>query len=484
MANPWQASEVAWPIDLAATVQHYGAGREMAWLDTAASDDRSPRHARYSLVCTDPLGVIEQRPGERAVWRVGGAVGDEADDAWALWRRWHGKLAPRPLSPFDLAPGWAGYIGFEMVHALERLPRRPRAAAMLPDMRMALFERGIVLDHRERRAFAVEAPGLRAELGVASAGAGPDARDWAARWDAWATARAVYPSPQPGRLTADLERDAFEACVRRAREYITAGDIYQVNLAQRFEIHGVADAFPAYAAIRRTNPEPYAALLRWEGGAVASASPELFLWRRADEVLTRPIKGTRPRTHEPEADEIAVADLLASPKDAAELAMIVDLHRNDLSRVCGPGSVQVLNARRVEAHPSVFHTVADIAGRLAPGAGAIELLTACFPAGSVTGVPKIRALEIIDELEPVARGAYTGAIGALGLDGQLNVSVAIRTLQIYGDTAALYVGGGIVAESDPGAEYEETLSKAAGILRALGHRDGAAGAARGRVGVH
>ncbi len=202
-------------------------------------------------------------------------------------------------------------------------------------------------------------------------------------------------------------------------------------------------------------------------GAVASFSPELFLQLRGAEVLTRPIKGTRPRTGDAARDERLRRELLASGKEAAELAMIVDLHRNDLGRVCRYGSVQVVRPRRVEAHPSVFHTVADIRGELAAGCDGIDLLAACFPAGSISGVPKIRALEIIGELEPAARGVYTGAIGVLGLDGQMTFNVAIRTVQMCGPQALLYVGGGIVADSDPAAEYEETLAKAAGILRGL-----------------
>jgi para-aminobenzoate synthetase component 1 len=212
----------------------------------------------------------------------------------------------------------------------------------------------------------------------------------------------------------------------------------------------------------------FGAFMQWPGGAIASVSPELFLQLRGREVLTRPIKGTRSRTGNPVVDAKQQRELLASQKEAAELAMIVDLHRNDLGRVCEYGSVRVAHARRIEGHPSVFHTVADVTGRLEAGRDALDLLMACFPAGSVSGVPKIRALEIIGELESVARGAYTGAIGQLCLNGEAAFSVAIRTLQLSGGRGYLHVGGGIVAESDPAAEYAETLAKAAGILRSFG----------------
>ncbi len=268
-------------------------------------------------------------------------------------------------------------------------------------------------------------------------------------------------------LRYEMSRDAYERMIGRALEYIAAGDVYQVNLAQRLRLEGIGDAWALHAAVRRSNPAPYAALLSWDGGAVASFSPELFLQVRGGRVLTRPIKGTRPRTGHGAEDEAWRRELLGSAKEAAELAMIIDLHRNDLGRVCEYGSVRVVHPRRVEAHPTVFHTVADVEGRLRPECDGLDLLRACFPAGSVTGVPKIRALEIIDELEPAARGVYTGAIGVLGLDGQMTFNVAIRTLQMRGEAATLYVGGGIVADSEPAAEYEETLAKARGILAGI-----------------
>ncbi len=227
------------------------------------------------------------------------------------------------------------------------------------------------------------------------------------------------------------------------------------------------DPLAAFASIRAGGAPPHAALLRWAGGAIVSASPELLLRVDGARVLTRPIKGTRPRSGDPTADETMRAALLASTKDAAELAMIVDLHRNDLGRVCAPGSVRVECARRVEAHAGVFHTLADISGTLAPGRDALDALVAAFPAGSVTGVPKIRALEIIDELEPVARNAYCGSVLALGFDGRLTANVAIRTVQMSGERAVLHVGAGIVADSDPAEELAETLAKARGVIEGL-----------------
>jgi para-aminobenzoate synthetase component 1 len=286
-------------------------------------------------------------------------------------------------------------------------------------------------------------------------------------WERAVSAERRGPRLLAPQLRFEMERAVYERMVGRALAYIAAGDIYQVNLAQRLRFEGVGDPLDVYCRLRRVNPAPYAALLRWAGGAIGSVSPELFLRQRGRDVLTRPIKGTRPRTRDPLLDAAYLRQLRDSEKEAAELAMIIDLHRNDLGRVCEFGSVRVRHARRIETHPTVFHTVADVVGRLRADCNGLDLRAACVPAGSISGVPKIRALEIIDELEPVARGAYTGTIGVLGLDGQMTLNVTIRTLQFCGQTATLYVGGGIVADSDPAEEYEETLAKARGIIAAL-----------------
>ena len=416
--------------------------------------------------------------GGRATLIADGGVLAEDVDGWCLWQRVVEQIGTWPSGPTDLGPGWVGYVGFEQARYLERLPATHRFDLGLPLMRLALFDRVIVLDHASRRAYEIGAPGLADCLGVRGAGG-----DLKHRLQTGATAQTGVTSDVVRRVVYEQSRVEHERAVRRALEYIAAGDIYQVNLAQRMHVGAVSDVRGAYATLRQVNPAPYAALLHWPGGAIASVSPELMLSLRGDRVLTRPIKGTRPRTGDAERDAVHRHELEASAKEAAELVMIVDLHRNDLGRVCVPGSVSVPWARRTEAHPAVFHTVADVVGRLAPGRAALDLLRACFPAGSIVGVPKIRALEIIDELEPVARGAYTGAVCALGLDGSLTANVAIRTLQIHEQTATLYVGGGIVADSDPAAEYDETMAKAYGILRGLSVVDGDDRTGDGRVAL-
>ena len=465
MPVDWLSIEVDWPRHVEAAVSAFCQGHICVWLDSAAPDADSSiaTPGNYSMICLDPVGTIEQcKRGPARFFTERGEVAKD-DNGWTLWKTIHRRLPTLHRSDFSLAPGWAGYVGFEMARFLERLPQTAPYDLDLPLLRMMLFDRGIVLDHRRRRAYALMAPDLLSVLDMPESSIEESIEDW--RRAAQATEyHADQPSP---RILHDLPRDEYRRMIRRALEYIAAGDIYQVNLAQRIRCLGAGDTFAAYCRMRRANPAAYAAFMRWPGGALGSVSPELFFRLRDREALTSPIKGTRPHTGDPVLDAAYERELLASEKDAAELAMIIDLHRNDLGKVCEYGSVRVCEARRIEAHPTVFHTVADIAGRLRTEFDGLDLLEACFPAGSISGVPKIRALEIIDELEPAARGAYTGTAGVLSLDGQATFNVAIRTVQFQQDAALVYVGGGIVADSDPKEEYEETLAKARGMLRGL-----------------
>jgi para-aminobenzoate synthetase component I len=250
-------------------------------------------------------------------------------------------------------------------------------------------------------------------------------------------------------------------------EYIAAGDVFQVNLSQRFTARGEFDPLDVFLRLRNSSPAPFSAFLRWDDLAVVSASPEWFYQTRADNIVTRPIKGTRPRGQSEEDDARLAAELAASPKDRAELTMIVDLERNDIGRVCQYGSVVVKDALQVESFAQVHHLVATVEGRLRPDVGPIDIIRAMFPGGSITGAPKIRAMEIIDELEPNRRGLYTGSIGYLSRGGSSGFNIAIRTILVEGDRASYQVGGGIVADSDPEAEYEETLAKGRALRAVL-----------------
>lgn len=295
------------------------------------------------------------------------------------------------------------------------------------------------------------------------------------RQQSWTQIGQLSKSIKPGNRCGPLRQPVFkpmlgapEFCsmVERARQYIAAGDIYQVNLSQKFEAAWDGDPFTFYKALRSCSPAPYAAYMELGGRCILSSSPESFLEMRGRQISTRPIKGTSPRHPDDKADQQSALDLLASPKETAELVMITDLERNDLGQVCEYGSVHVKELLKLESYEQVYHLVSHITGRLRPGITHVQALRACFPGGSITGAPKKRAREIIAELEPVARGLYTGALGYFGCNGESQFNIAIRTVVIEGGRAHFHVGAGIVADSVAEREYEETLHKAAGILLA------------------
>jgi para-aminobenzoate synthetase component 1 len=268
-------------------------------------------------------------------------------------------------------------------------------------------------------------------------------------------------------LVSNFTKPQYLDAIGQVIDHIYAGDIYQLNLSQRFQATLLAKPFDLFLTLRQINPSHYGAYLPYESYAVISSSPELFLQKSGDRVETRPIKGTRPRGQSPDQDAQFEKDLVQSPKENAELSMIVDLERNDLGRVCEFGTVVVEEHRYIEPLPTVFHTISTVRGRLRPNVSTVDLLRAGFPGGSITGCPKIRAIQIIDKLEPTRRNVYTGSIGYIGFNGDLSLNIAIRTLITKGDQVYYQVGGGIVADSDPEAEYTETLDKAVAMQRAI-----------------
>jgi len=277
------------------------------------------------------------------------------------------------------------------------------------------------------------------------------------------------PPPPSTALESNVTRAEYETDVSRIREYIAAGDVYQVNLSQRFHATFTGSALALYRRLRARNPAPFGAYLEFAGAQVASISPERFLrldaTTRAAEA--RPIKGTRPRGATPADDAALARELLESEKERAENVMIVDLLRNDLGKVCRPGSVEVPTLFALESHPTVHHLVSTVTGQLADGADAFDLLRAAFPGGSVTGAPKIRAMEIIAELERAPRGLYCGAIGYVSATGAMDFNIPIRTIVLQGGSATFHAGAGIVWDSEPAAEYDETLAKARTMIEAL-----------------
>jgi aminodeoxychorismate synthase component I len=365
--------------------------------------------------------------------------------------------------------GWVGHISYECNCGTDRVWRAAGSARLLPDLRFGLYDAIALFDHAAGQWLAagidwsgdrsIDRPALRDRMQRVQAFVS-DCRPP----DAIVVDDACCAVP-----VANMSHDDYLANVRRIQEYIAAGDVYQVNLTQRFAARTSVSPVALYRRLCRVNPAPRAALLAWPDYAVLSASPELFLDLRDRQVVTRPIKGTRPRIGDPVVDASRQAELARSEKDRAELTMIVDLLRNDLGRVCRFGSVRVVDAGAMESHPTVYHRVATVTGELADGRSWLDLLRATFPGGSITGAPKIRAMEIIDELEPTPRDVYCGSIGWVGLDGSLSLNIAIRTMVMRDADVFLYAGGGIVADSNPQDEYDESLAKAAGMMRALGH---------------
>jgi para-aminobenzoate synthetase component I len=394
--------------------------------------------------------------------------GDVLSILETLLERW--KLA-QPTERADpwLPPfqgGMIGFFGYDLAPRLERLPRRQPRDSRLPDIRMALYDTAVIVDARSSTI----------ELwGWDLTGEGRLAAEKRCRAWRQAIERSIA-APRAKRirmskfehLTSSFSRESYLANVSRVLDYIAAGDVFQVNLSQRFVATGHPEPLDLYLRLKAASPAPFAAFLHWDDLAVASASPELFYQTHGDTVVTRPIKGTRPRGRTLDEDQRLAAELRDSPKDRAELTMIVDLERNDLGRVCQYGSVVVVDPMKVESFAQVHHLVATVEGTIKPGAGPVDVVRAGFPGGSITGAPKIRAMEIIDELELNRRSLYTGAIGFFSRGGASAFNIAIRTILVEGDRASFQVGGGIVADSDPEAEYEETLVKGRGMRAVLG----------------
>ena len=445
------------------------------YLDSARRD---PLLGRYSFVAADPFDFIEV-PGSA------NRANSRHDNAFALVE---GRLfrfatpAIAGLPPFQ--GGAAGLFSYDLAHQLERLPRPRFDEFQVPVVAIGLYDVVVVFDHATDRAWIVSQgfpeiePARRRRRGTERLeqfrrwldGGSADGQRYvngSAGAESIVRPAPARPVARDGELTSNFSAEEYLAAVRRAIEYIHAGDVFQVNLAQRLLHPAINDSISLYLRLRRRNPATFGGYFDLGAFQIASASPERFLQVRGGEVEARPIKGTRRRTARPEADLFAGDELRESEKDNAENVMIVDLLRNDLSRVCRPESVVVSDLCRLESYEFVQHLVSVVRGRLREGVTAIDLLRAAFPGGSVTGAPKIRAMEIIAELEPTARGPYCGALGYIGFDGTIDTNILIRTITAGRGWWQMPVGGGIVAQSDPQNEYEETWHKAEGMLTAL-----------------
>ncbi|MBM3821740.1 MAG: aminodeoxychorismate synthase component I [Verrucomicrobia bacterium] len=429
-------------------------------------------HARYSILATDPFLVFRNRGSEcrlRTSDRAEVLYGNPWSILDTLLARY--ELLDEWDQPFPIGAA-AGFWGYDLRCFVEpRLRTPPHADDEVSDSYVGFYDSLVVFDHRADEAHVVST-GMLPDGSRSDTRAENRLKSWDARFtrstaQAFSQTTTQHPTV-PGEISSSLTRAEFIARVLRIKDYIRQGDVYQVNLAQRLTAD-VPMAGPwLFDRLSQVSPAPFAAFLQTGDFEIVSSSPELFLRLHDREVQTRPIKGTRPRSPDPTRDAQWTYELQTSPKEMSELVMITDLLRNDLGRICEYGSVQVPELVRLERYPQVQHLVSTVQGTLREGVSHFEALASCFPGGSITGAPKIRAMEIIDELEPVPRGPYTGSVGYVGFNRVSQLNIAIRTALCTPRRVHFHVGAGIVADSDPAAEYDETLAKASGFMAALG----------------
>jgi anthranilate synthase component 1 len=424
--------------------------------------------ARYSILGCDP-GVRFECRGSRVRITRGDLVEEFTADRplSELDRILDGMRSARLPELPGLAGGAIGFVSYDAVRRFERLPETARDEQALPDARFTLFGAAVLFDHRAHTVKVVvnAPPGNDPDAAWRHAVARID--ELIARLQGPAPTATERPLAAEPRVTSTVSREQFCSAVERAREYIRAGDVVQVVLAHRLEFATDCDPFDVYRALRVINPSPYLFHLRLDDLTLVGSSPEVLVRRHGRRVEVRPIAGTRPRGLDEEADRALEAELRGSEKERAEHVMLVDLGRNDLGRICAWGSVHTREYQVVERYSHVMHLVSHVDGDLREDLGNAAVLEACFPAGTVSGAPKVRAMEIIEELEPVRRGIYAGAVGYLDFHGNMDTAIAIRTLLFRDGRAFLGVGAGIVADSDPAAEYDETLRKGSALLRAI-----------------
>ncbi len=446
------------------------------------SAEQGKRWSRYSFVGVRSAGVLTEREG-RTLWlgdRLPGVTDDLPEDPLAAVRTLARRLrSPRTGDLPRLTGGLVGYLGYDVVRRLERLPDTATDDLGMPEVSLMLVTDLAVLDHTD---------GTVLLIANAFRQAAPDTGtawdDAVARLDAMAAdltkavppgVAAFTPAPPPP-VRSTMAPGEYEAGVEAIREHIRAGDAFQVVLAQRFETDTDVDALDLYRVLRATNPSPYMYLLRFAGREtpfdVVGSSPEALVTVTGRQAVVHPPAGTRPRGATEEEDLRLAEGLLADPKERAEHVMLVDLARNDLGRVCEPGTVEVPDFMRVEYYSHVMHLVSTVSGEVSPDRDALDVFDATFPAGTVSGAPKPRAMEIIESLEPTRRALYAGTVGYVDAGGDMDMAIAIRTAVLHQGRAWVQAGAGIVADSDPATEEAETRHKARAVLSAIATAEG------------
>ncbi|HWR39310.1 MAG TPA: aminodeoxychorismate synthase component I [Patescibacteria group bacterium] len=424
---------------------------------------------RYSFIASDPFLTLRCK-GRQVILEDSSGRQETEDDPFGVLQRLLNRYRMEKvagLPPFT--GGVIGYFGYDLGYLLEKIPGKSQDDLVLPDCWLGFYDVVIIFDHHSGKQYLAANGFPETDETARRQRAKQRLDEFAAR----IAMAAPLPTPQAQTTAAafasTFTREEYEAAVRRCIEYIAAGDIFQVNMSQRFSAPLTMPPYEAYCYLRQINPAPFASYLNFGEGVIASASPERYMLLKDRDVETRPIKGTRPRGSDAVTDQRMREELENSEKDRSELVMIIDLERNDLGRVCEFGSVRVPELIRLEEYATVFHLVSTVVGRMATDKDAVDLIRASFPGGSITGAPKVRAMEIIDELEPYQRSVYTGSIGYIDFNGDADLNIVIRTFIFKDQQAYFQVGGAIVADSDPTAEYFETLDKGRALFKTLGY---------------
>ena len=414
---------------------------------------------RYDIIVGRPVVTLETCGDTTRISRGGDSV-ESNEDPFLLLKQELGEREQN-LSGLPFCGGALGYFAYDLGRRLEQLPETASNDVLLPEMAVGIYDWAVIIDHHLRRACLVSLCRY------------PEtAKQWSSLQALFADV--TESQEQEFNMKADVEsnmtKEQYAQAFDRIKHYIREGDCYQVNLAQRFSAGFEGNSWDAYRQLRQLNPAPYAAYINTPAGTVMSSSPERFLRVTDNQVETKPIKGTSHRSVFAYEDKALAVSLLESEKDRAENLMIVDLLRNDISKVCEPGTVVVPKLFALETYATVHHLVSTISGRLDKGKHALDLLRACFPGGSITGAPKLRSMEIIEELEPHRRSVYCGSIAYIGFDGNMDSNICIRTMVRYNNQLYFHAGGGIVWDSQMDAEYQECFDKAAAMLKLFGKK--------------
>lgn len=426
------------------------------WAIYLDSGQPGSQYGHYDILVADPFMTLSTRGGETIIEHADGQT-VSTEDPFLLLKS---ALAAYPVDACEVpfCGGALGYFGYDLGRRVEQLPSLASDAEQMPEMRIGLYDWAVIVDHKAKTARLV------------SHGKHPGTRQ------NWEKLCALFDEPRQiaaldfkveSAVTSNMDKAGYEAAFQRIQRYIHEGDCYQVNLAQRFSARASGDAWLAYQQLRRISPAPFMAYMNFGDVQVLSGSPERFLQVVGDHVETRPIKGTRPRFADAAQDAASASELQQSLKDRAENLMIVDLLRNDISKSCATGTVKAHRLFALESFANVHHLVSTVTGKLDSAMTAVDLLRGCFPGGSITGAPKLRSMEIIEELEPNRRGIYCGAIGYIGFDGNMDTNIAIRTAVYSAGEFRFWAGGGIVADSEMEKEYRETWDKASSMLQLM-----------------